>query len=194
MKDLNKLDPDLVLNISQICRNEDTGQLKLKSKTVSGYIIFYEGKIVWAVSDFQEATLGELMVKTGKISREHFKLAKKMHAEAGGDRKITEILANISNLSEQDFRDSMRSHIQILSPPLNTPTSSTKPTSPFHSKKSFTPDFLKTGESAVLVARFFCVEYYLNSSRRVETIVRHPSDLSLVYIDATPLVLKGPEL
>ena len=112
MKDLSKLDPDLVFNISQICRNEDTGQLKLKSKTVSGYIIFYEGKIVWAASDSQEATLGELMIKTGKISREHFKLAKKMHAKAGGGRKITEILANISSLDEQDFREAMRSHIR----------------------------------------------------------------------------------
>lgn len=89
------------LIFKKILKDELSGRLTVTSEGFHKEIFFVKGNMIFASTDVERERLGELLLTVGRISSEEFlKLSKiKQHS----DRKVGEILVDITNLSRQDM-------------------------------------------------------------------------------------------
>ncbi|GAB4296885.1 MAG: hypothetical protein Kow0090_12060 [Myxococcota bacterium] len=105
-----EINQELLIRLTQLSRNQESGQLVFKNEEVKGFVVFYEGKIAWAVSNRQRETLGELMLKTGRISPVHFEMASAIYREYNGRKKFGQIILEIADFDKESLKACLRDH------------------------------------------------------------------------------------
>ena len=110
MKPEFNINEELLERLSQLSENRESGQLIFKNDAVKGFIVFYQGNIAWAVSNKQEETLGELMLRTGRVSENHFKEAKRVFEDSKGTKKFGQILNEIAGFDRDSLKNCLIIH------------------------------------------------------------------------------------
>lgn len=110
MKSEVDINEELLVRLSQLSENRESGQLIFRNDNVKGFIVFYQGKIAWAVSNKQAETLGELMLRTGRVSEHHFKEAKKLFEDSKGTKKFGQILNDIAGFDRSSLKSCLLIH------------------------------------------------------------------------------------
>lgn len=91
-----------------------SGQIEARdSKGPAGAIIFYQGRIAWAVSRRQSEDLGAFLWRLGKVSPAALQRAKACFHAEGGKRKLGAILEQDHNLERPVLRHCLRLHTQL---------------------------------------------------------------------------------
>lgn len=110
LKELGIHDVFQLLDLSQ-----KTGVLRVRSelRQNAGTVYFQEGSVVGAEIRSNPHPLGQLLLRSGKVSEEDLSRAKAMQ-EAGDSRRLGEILLAIGALSPREFARQVRLQIEAV--------------------------------------------------------------------------------
>lgn len=111
----------LVDVLEQLRRRKATGSLTVHSGDVNKCIFMKNGQIVFANSTSIEDRLGDVLVKTGKLTRENLEYATQLFKKNAGLKKLGAILVENKLVASKDLfgglkdqvKDIIRSLIQL---------------------------------------------------------------------------------
>jgi len=96
-------DTPLPMVIEGLRQSRATGTLTLLSKDIKKAVHFKDGQIIFATSNEAQDRLGETLVKSGKLSREHLDLALNMAKKSAGFKKLGALLVENGFVSPKDL-------------------------------------------------------------------------------------------
>jgi Domain of unknown function (DUF4388) len=95
-------------------RGHKTGRLKLQKPDDSAELYFKDGKLVYATHYNQPERLGDMLVRTGRISPEQLHAALKLQHTAEQGKPIGAILISRNMISLEEIQKSVRSQIEEI--------------------------------------------------------------------------------
>jgi len=89
-----------------------TGVLHLDQDGASKRVYFDDGKIVFASSDLTEERLGEILVRSGKLSRESLEIACKVRESSTG--RIGQTLVEMGHISQDELDAHVKGQVESI--------------------------------------------------------------------------------
>jgi hypothetical protein len=95
-------------------RRTATGVLTLRAGAVTKSIYVKEGQIIFATSTEPHDRLGEILVKSGKITRDHLEQALQIYQKSGGLKKLGAILVEKGFLPPKELFDGLKIQVKEI--------------------------------------------------------------------------------
>ena len=104
----------LVDVLEQLRQKKATGTLILSSSGLKKCIYFKIGQIVYATSSSSQDRLGDVLVKTGKLTRENLEYATELHKKNLGLKKLGAILVENGLISSKDLFGGLKAQVKEI--------------------------------------------------------------------------------
>ncbi|MCK9418549.1 MAG: DUF4388 domain-containing protein [Nitrospirae bacterium] len=104
----------LVDVLEQLRRRKATGTLTVSSGDVKKCIFIKNGQIVFATSTSSEDRLGEILVKTGKLTPENLKYATQLYKKNAGLKKLGAILVENGLIASKDLFGGLKDQVKDI--------------------------------------------------------------------------------
>ncbi len=91
-----------------------TGTLEVLCEVSKKSVYFKDGQIIFAASTDAGDRLGEMLVKTGKLSRENLNTALKIHNRTAGIKKLGAIFVENGFVSPKDLFSGLKTQIKEI--------------------------------------------------------------------------------
>jgi hypothetical protein len=104
----------LVNVVEQLRQRKATGTLTVSSGDVKKCIFIKSGQIVFATSTSSQDRLGEILVKTGKLTRENLEYATQIFKKNGGLKKLGAVLVENGLIASQDLFGGLKAQVKDI--------------------------------------------------------------------------------
>jgi hypothetical protein len=91
-----------------------TGTLTVNSNELAKTVYVKEGNIVFATSTGIHDRLGEILVKTGKLKREHLEQALKLSSKSAGLKKLGAVLVENGFVAPRDLFNGLKTQVKDI--------------------------------------------------------------------------------
>jgi hypothetical protein len=100
--------------LEQLRRRKATGTLTVSCGDVKKCIYINVGQIVFATSTSSDDWLGEILVKTGKLTRENLAYANQLYNKNAGLKKLGAILVENGLMASKDLFDGLKDQVKNI--------------------------------------------------------------------------------
>ena len=104
----------LVDVLEQLRRRKATGTLTVSSGTVKKCIYMKSGQIVFATSNLVQDRLGEILVKTGKLTLKDLEYATQLFKKNAGLKKLGAILVENKLIASKDLFGGLKDQVKDI--------------------------------------------------------------------------------
>jgi hypothetical protein len=104
----------LVDVLEQLRQKKATGTLIVSSDGLKKCIYFKIGQIVFATSNVSHDRLGDVLVKTGKLTRENLEYATQLHKKNLGLKQLGAILVENGLISSKDLFGGLKAQVKEI--------------------------------------------------------------------------------
>jgi hypothetical protein len=104
----------LVDVLEQLRQRKATGTLTVKSGDVKKCIFIKIGQIVFATSTSTQDRLGEVLVKTGKLTHENLEYATQLYKKNAGLKKLGAILVENGLITSKDLFGGLKAQVKDI--------------------------------------------------------------------------------
>ncbi len=100
--------------LEQLRRKKATGTLIVNSGGVTKSIYFKIGRVVFSTSTSDDDRLGEILVRTGKITRENLEYATQLHKKNAGLKQLGAILVENGLIASKDLFGGLKDQVKEI--------------------------------------------------------------------------------
>lgn len=95
-------------------KEKATGTLRVRMREAEKTVHFKDGQIVFAASTAAHDRLGEMLVRTGRLSREHLATALELLKKSGGEKKLGALLVERGFVSPKDLFTGLKAQVKEI--------------------------------------------------------------------------------